>query len=217
MIGVCRNFIFFKMKSVDVKWRLFYNEKGVCSSKRGMGFKVINKATAFATKAHEGQLRKGTKRPFIMHPLEVGRIVSTMTEDEEVVCAAILHDTIEDCEQVDEAIICREFGTRVAGLVTQESEDKSKTWMERKSHTIEHLKEAPIEVQMIALADKLSNMRDIDRDYPECGEELWNRFRMKDKNIIGWYYKSIRDVLANSLATQKAYQEYCDLVEKNFQ
>ena len=53
--------------------------------------------------------------------------------------------------------------------------------------------------------------------YPECGEELWNRFRMKDKNIIGWYYKSIRDVLANSLATQKAYQEYCDLVEKNFQ
>ena len=70
---------------------------------------------------------------------------------------------------------------------------------------------------MIALADKLSNMRDIDRDYPECGEELWNRFRMKDKAIIGWYYKSIRDVLADSMKDQKAYQEYCDLVEKNFQ
>ena len=202
---------------VDDKYRLFYNKKGVCNSKRGMGFKVINKATVFATWAHEGQLRKGTKRPFIMHPLEVGRIVSTMTEDEEVVCAAILHDTIEDCKQVDEELIRHEFGTRIASLVAQESEDKSKTWMERKSHTIEHLKAAPIEVQMIALADKLSNMRDIDRDYPECGEELWNRFRMKDKNVIGWYYKSIRDVLADSLSTQKAYQEYCDLVEKNFQ
>ena len=205
------------MKKVDGKNRLFYNKKGVCSSKRGMGFKVINKATAFATKAHEGQLRKGTKRPFIMHPLEVGRIVSTMTEDEEVVCAAILHDTIEDCKQVDEVTIRVEFGARVANLVSQESEDKSKTWMERKSRTIEHLKEAPVEVKMIALADKLSNMRDIDRDYPECGEELWNRFRMKDKAIIGWYYKSIRDVLADSMKDQKAYQEYCDLVEKNFQ
>lgn len=204
-------------KKVDDKYRLFYNEERVCDSKRGMGFKVINKATVFATRAHEGQLRKGTKRPFIMHPLEVGRIVSTMTEDEEVVCAAILHDTIEDCEDVDEAMICHEFGSRVAKLVAQESEDKSKTWMERKSHTIERLKSAPIEIQLIALADKLSNMRDIDRDYPEYGEELWNRFRMKDKNVIGWYYKSIRDVLADSLKSQKAYQEYCDLVEKNFQ
>ena len=131
--------------------------------------------------------------------------------------AAILHDTIEDCKQVDEATICCEFGTRVASLVAQESEDKSKSWMERKSRTIEHLKKAPVEVKMIALADKLSNMRDIDRDYPECGEELWNRFRMKDKNVIGWYYKSIRDVLADSMKEQKAYQEYCDLVEKNFQ
>ena len=206
-----------EQKKVDGKYRLFYNGEGVCDSKRGMGFKVINKATVFATQAHEGQLRKGTKRPFIMHPLEVGRIVSTMTEDVEVVCAAILHDTIEDCKEVDEALICSEFGSRVAKLVAQESEDKSKTWMERKSHTIERLKIAPIEIQMIALADKLSNMRDIDRDYPECGEELWNRFRMKDKNVIGWYYKSIRDVLADSLHEEKAYQEYCDLVEKNFQ
>ncbi len=196
---------------------LDYNETGSLQFKRGMGFKVRDKAIAFATQAHEGQVRKGTTRPFIMHPLEVGRIVSTMTDDEEVVCAAILHDTIEDCAQVDEATIRREFGNRVADLVKQESEDKSKTWMERKSHTIEHLKHAPKEIQMIGLADKLSNMRDINRDYPECGEELWNRFRMKDKNIIGWYYKSIRDALADSMKDQKAYQEYCELIEKNFQ
>ena len=63
------------------------------------------------------------------------------------------------------------------------------TWMERKRATIEHLRTASREVQMIGLADKLSNMRDIDRDYPIVGEELWNRFRMKDKNTIGWYYK----------------------------
>ena len=95
-------------------------------------------------------------------------------------------------------------------------EDKSKTWMERKSATIERLKTAPIEVQMIGLADKLSNMRDIDRDYPVCGEELWNRFRMKDKATIGWYYKGVREALREAFAETEAFAEYCSLIDKNF-
>lgn len=177
---------------------------------------VIEKAIAFATRAHEGQFRKGTTRPYIVHPLEVGNIVATMTDDEEIICAAILHDTIEDCEGVNSGMICREFSERVAHLVVQESEDKSKTWMERKGATIEHLKSAPKEVQMIGLADKLSNMRDIDRDYPECGEALWNRFRMKDKKMIGWYYKGILASLEGSLSGVPAFGEYCRLVEKHF-
>ncbi len=177
---------------------------------------MIDRAIAFATRAHEGQVRKGTSRPFIQHPLEVGKIVATMTEDEEVISAAILHDTIEDCEDVTAEMLREEFTERVAGLVAQESEDKSKTWMERKSATIAHLKVAPREIQMIGLADKLSNMRDINRDYPECGEELWNRFRMKDKQVIGWYYKSIRESLEDAMADTEAYREYCELVFKNF-
>ena len=177
---------------------------------------MIDKAIAFATRAHEGQFRKGTTRPFILHPLEVGKIVATMTEDEEVICAAILHDTIEDCEGIDEETIEREFTPRVAHLVLQESEDKSKTWMERKSATIAHLRVAPWEIQTIGLADKLSNMRDIDRDYPECGEELWNRFRMKDKKLIGWYYKSIRKSLEKAMSHTEAYKEYSRLIDKNF-
>ena len=177
---------------------------------------MIDRAIAFATKAHEGQVRKGTTRPFILHPLEVGKIVATMTADEEVISAAILHDTIEDCEDVTEEMLREKFTERVASLVAQESEDKSKTWMERKSATIAHLKAAPREIQMIGLADKLSNMRDIDRDYPECGEELWNRFRMKDKKVIGWYYKSIQESLKESLGLTEPYREYCELVKKNF-
>lgn len=177
---------------------------------------MIAKAIAFATRAHEGQVRKGTTRPFITHPLEVGKIVSSMTDDEEVICAAILHDTIEDCEHITEETIRQEFSERIAELVAKESEDKSKTWMERKSHTIAHLKVAPVEIQMIGLADKLSNMRDIDRDYPECGENLWNRFRMKDKQVIGWYYKSVRDSLENRMHDTEAFREYCQLIDKNF-
>lgn len=177
---------------------------------------MIDRAIAFATKAHEGQVRKGTSKPFIQHPMEVGKIVASMTEDEEIISAAILHDTIEDCEGVTEEILRDNFNQRIAELVAQESEDKSKTWMERKSATIAHLKVAPREIQMIGLADKLSNMRDIDRDYPKCGEDLWNRFRMKDKNVIGWYYKSIRESLEESMRGTEAYREYCKLVAKNF-
>lgn len=177
---------------------------------------MIDKAVEFAKKAHAGQYRKGTARPYIVHPLEVGDIVAGMTADEEIISAAILHDTIEDCAGVTEEVLAREFSPRVAVMVAQESEDKSKTWMERKSATINHIKRSPVEVQMISLADKLSNMRDINRDYPIAGEELWNRFRMKDKRIIGWYYKGVRDALREAFEGKAAFAEYCSLIEKNF-
>ena len=177
---------------------------------------MVARAIAFATKAHEGQFRKGTKRPYIVHPLEVGEIVATLTFDEEIISAALLHDTIEDCQGITREVLAREFSERVAALVAQESEDKSKTWFERKSHTIEHLKYAPYEVRMIGLADKLSNIRDIDRDYPVMGEELWNRFRMKEKNMIGWYYKGLRESLREGFEQEEAFREYSYLVDKNF-
>ena len=127
---------------------------------------MIDDAMDFAAKAHAGQFRKGTRRPYIVHPIEVADIVSSMTKDEEVICAAVLHDTVEDCKGITFDILKLRFGARVADMVAQESEDKSLSWEERKGATITRLKNAPVEVQMIGLADKLSNMRDIDRDYP---------------------------------------------------
>ena len=180
------------------------------------GKSMIDRAVEFAFKAHEGQFRKGTGRPYIVHPVEVKDIVSTMTGDVEVISAAVLHDTIEDCEGVTQRILAQEFSERVARIVAQESEDKSRSWIDRKKSTIEHLRNAPREVQIVGLADKLSNIRDIDRDYPVVGEELWNRFRMKDKRIIGWYYKGVRDVLREGFGGLDAYEEYCRLIEKNF-
>lgn len=177
---------------------------------------MIDEAIEFATKAHEGQFRKGTKRPYIVHPVEVADIVATMTQDEDVICAAVLHDTIEDCKDVTEEVLRAEFGERVASMVQQESEDKTRTWEERKGATIQHLKTAPMEVKMIGLADKLSNMRDIDRDYPVLGDDLWKRFRMNSKAAMGWYYKGIIEALKDDFFGVPAFDEYCVLVEKNF-
>lgn len=177
---------------------------------------MINEAIEFATKAHEGQFRKGTKRPYIVHPIEVADIVTSMTQDEDVICAAVLHDTIEDCAGVTLDVLRERFGDRVAELVWCESEDKSKSWEERKSATIQRVRNVSREVRMIALADKLSNMRDIDRDYPKFGEALWLRFRMQSKAAMGWYYKSIRDVLREDFKDERAFREYCALVGKHF-
>ena len=177
---------------------------------------MINKAIQFAVTAHAGQFRKGTTTPFILHPMEVGVIVSTMTADEEIIAAAILHDTVEDCPQVSVEDICREFGERIGEMVDCESEDKSKTWMERKAHTIEHLKnEASMEVRYIAMGDKLANIRSLVRDYEKVGEELWNRFNMKDPKMQGWYYRSIIDSLS-CLKGCPAYEEYVVLVNRLF-
>lgn len=104
---------------------------------------MIDEAREFATKAHEGQVRKGTHRPYIVHPIEVAEIVSGISKDKEVISAAFLHDTIEDCKGVTKELLANRFSKRVADLVGQESEDKTKTWHERKAATIEHLKTAP--------------------------------------------------------------------------
>lgn len=177
---------------------------------------MFDEAVQFATEAHKGQVRKGTKKPYIVHPVEVAKIVATMTSDEEILSAAVLHDTIEDCAGVTKEILCERFGERVAELVAGESEDKSRSWEERKGTTIQRLKTETRELQMIALADKLSNMRDIDRDYPVMGESLWMQFRMHSKHAIGWYYKGVMESLQEKFQGVPAFEEYCRLVRKHF-
>ena len=176
---------------------------------------MINKAIIFATKAHEGQMRKATNIPYILHPLECAVIVSAMTEDKEMVVAALLHDTVEDCEGVTIDTIREEFGERVACFVKGETEDKSKSWRERKQATINHIKTASVEECILLLADKLSNLRSIARDYEVLGDDLWNRFNEKRKECIAWYYRSIGEAMA-CLNEYPQYGEYQMLVKQVF-
>ena len=116
---------------------------------------MIRKAAEFAAKAHEGAVRKGSRIPYIYHPMEAAVIVAQMTEDEEVIAAAYLHDVLEDtavtAEQLEE-----EFGGRVLALVSAETEDKSLSWRERKQAAIEHLKTASREEKILVLGDSLA-------------------------------------------------------------
>ena len=164
----------------------------------------IHNAIIYAAKKHEGQVRKGTDIPYIVHPMEVMQILTAAGCEEDVVVAGILHDTVEDTEATIEEISAL-FGERIAHLVAHESEDKSKTWRERKSATIEHLKNCSDEEALCALADKLSNVRSILADYVLVGEKLWERFNAP-KEKIAWYYNGIVDALS-VLEDYDMYQE----------
>ena len=156
----------------------------------------IQKAIVFATQKHEGQKRKGTDIPYIVHPMEVMQILTDMHCEEAVIIAGILHDTLEDTDTTPEEI--REaFGENVLAIVQTESEDKSKTWKERKQRTVAELKEASTESKQVCFADKLSNIRSVYRDKLNVGEKIWERFNA-DKNNTAWYYRSIANALKNN-------------------
>lgn len=172
---------------------------------------MIRKAAEFAAKAHEGTFRKGTKIPYIVHPMEVAQIVAMMTEKPELIAAAYLHDVLEDTS-VTAGEIEREFGRQVLFFVQQETEDKSLSWKERKAATIHHLAHASREVKLLTLADKLSNMRASARDYMVFEESFWQRFNEKKKESHQWYAKGILDSL-QELSDLPEYQEFCRLYE----
>lgn len=178
------------------------------------GLIMIQKAAEFATKAHEGALRKGGKLPYIYHPMEVALLVSLMTEDEEVIAAAYLHDVLEDT-QVTAQELGQAFGERVLALVQAETEDKSLTWRERKGNTIYHLKHASREVKILTLADKLSNLRATARDYLYMGDRVWDRFNEKRKACHQWYAKGIMEGLRD-MEEYPEYREYRELYKYVF-
>ena len=175
---------------------------------------MIKEAVKFAEKAHHGAFRKGTNVPYITHPLETAVIVSMMTDDDELIAAALLHDTIEDAGVSYCQLEC-EFGKRVADLAAEESEDKTRTWEERKSSTLRRLKTADRDVKILTLADKLSNIRSIARDYLLVGEELWKRFNVTEKAKHGWYYGSMIWLLEEFSGTPE-YREYETLCRQVF-
>lgn len=182
---------------------------------------LLDHAIIFATKAHSGMTRKGTNVPYIVHPIEAAAIVSAMTDDEEIMAAAVLHDVLEDTEVTREDLLAR-FGRRIADLVADESEDKRRglppelTWKTRKQETITFLKtKADRDAKMLALADKLSNLRAIYRDQCIIGDKVWERFNEKDKNMHAWMYRSIDEALSG-LQDHPTWQEYHRLVREVF-
>lgn len=153
----------------------------------------LEMAVRYAAECHKGQTRKGSNIPFIMHPLEVKEILSEMGADTNLMIAGLLHDVVEDTNTTIEEI-CAIFGDDVAELVGGHTEDKTKSWEERKLTEMKETLLAPLRLKMLVLADKLANMRSIRNDYMELGNALWERFNAGLRQQA-WYYGEMTEVL----------------------
>ena len=154
----------------------------------------FERALAFATTMHNGQVRKETQIPYVSHLLGASSLVLENGGDETEAIAALLHDVIEDCgglgaeEQIVEA-----FGQSVARIVRACSDTDvlpKPPWRERKEHHLATLRHAPKSVLLVTAGDKLHNLRSILADARLIGPSVFERFNAGRDGTL-WYYGEI--------------------------
>lgn len=182
---------------------------------------LVDKAIKFAVDAHANTERRGKGFPYVIHVLEAMEIVATITNDPELLAAAALHDTVEDTD-VTVDVIRREFGDRIASLVQAESDEmvagvsEEDSWRGRKQAAINRLASASHDAKIVAMGDKLSNMRAIARDYHHDGDKLWSLFHAPGgKADHAWHYHGLAESLSELDGTE-AYREFKEAIEDVF-
>ena len=182
---------------------------------------LVEKALTKAIELHKGQVRKGDgKIPYVVHPLEVGIIVARYTTSPELVAAAILHDTLEDCEYTADQLE-QDFNTEIKELVSILTEDKGQeTWADRKAENIVRLRTNQ-NAYFIKAADALANMRSLISALKEDGAKVWDRFNAPKSRKMEYLKTILEDTeemlpkkfLEEYVAALKDL-EYSELIEK---
>ena len=182
---------------------------------------VLEKAAAFAAKYHAGQTRKLGGEPRLIHLYETVANAALATEDEDVLAAAMLHDTLEETSATEE-MLRAEFGDNITNIVLWCSEDKmrerpaNETWQERKVAFNERTKIAPREAQIVLLSAKLSNMRSVAAHFHKYGDSIWESFNNLDKYAHDWYHRSALEEALVDLEDEFIYKEYRRMIEDVF-
>jgi len=181
------------------------------------------KALQFAADVHEGQVKKGTEIAYLSHLLSVSALVLENDGDEDEAIAGLLHDSVEDRGDTYESRhgavpstgrgalkhdIEKLFGARVRDLVMHCTDDEylpegkpsqkgtPEEWKARKKAYLDKLaRQADTGALRVSCADKLHNARAIMVDYETLGDEVWQRFRAKNKADQLWYYRGLAAAL----------------------
>lgn len=139
----------------------------------------LERALSASLKAHAGQTRKGSDVPYAVHPAHIALILTRWGADEATVAAGLLHDVVEDCEDWDRARMEREFGPRVAAIVAELTEDKTRPWAERKANGVEGVPQLSNEAVQVKAADALHNLSTL-RDALQAAVDpapIWREFK----------------------------------------
>jgi (p)ppGpp synthase/HD superfamily hydrolase len=160
----------------------------------------LERAAERADYAHAEQIRKGNGTPYITHPFAVMCLLAEHTRrtgkaKEDLLIAALLHDTVEDVpERYSADDIEQDFGHDVLTIVLGVTKDSEiPDWFERNTAYLEQLWTGSEESVELSLADKVHNLMTILRDYEEKGEAVWNIFKT-GKEAQLWWYRSVLEV-----------------------
>lgn len=153
----------------------------------------LTSAISFATEVHRAVTRKGKDTPYITHPLAVALILARVTDNPDIITAAILHDTIEDCKpygSVTRQLLSARFGKRVAELVDSVTEqDKSLPSEVRKAQALAHMDEMDHDMLLLKSADILHNLLELLEDIEADGEKVFLKFNVSKEVKI----KTLKD------------------------
>ena len=141
---------------------------------------AVERALRTALAAHAGQARKSeTEVPYIAHPVHVALMLARLGMDDDAIQAGLLHDVVEDCPPWTLAGLEEQFGERVARIVGELTEDKSKGWDERKQTAIDHAPRMSPEAAAIKACDKLHNLQCLLADLRAAEDPgaVWGKFR----------------------------------------
>ena len=186
---------------------------------------LINKALEIAFECHKNQKRKANNAPYIVHILDVARLLmSEPSASENVIAAGILHDTLEDTSY-NAGQLQKDFGSDILELVlfvtepekdnSTSKEQKRQNWKERKQHTIDICQAATKDQFLIVLADKLSNMNSIKDDMVIMGNKIWSYFNAP-KDDIYWYYHELETIFNQKISDSRLVMLYNQVLKEVF-
>lgn len=131
---------------------------------------------------------------------------------EEAVAAGYLHDAVEDTAATIEDIAL-EFGPKVASLVQGNTENKGDSWEERKKHTIDLVKSAPLALKALVAADKLDNLHSLIAGYQLQGDDIWSAFK-RGREKQQWYYEAIAEAVLENVPDSQIPLMFVELRER---
>lgn len=181
---------------------------------------LVEQAVEKAATLHHGQFRKlRGEPPYITHLIIVAMLVADHTDDEEVIAAALLHDSIEDTPYtLDE--MATEFGPRVrdivAGVSEHNVEDDGETkrpWQDRKDDYLAKIAAASDASLMISLADKIHNMRSVIDAYTQDGISVWEAYSAGNAKQL-WFHGEVLQIGRERLGDHPLIAEYERIYEQ---
>lgn len=170
----------------------------------------IERAIVRAAELHQEQRRRVSRAPFVVHPFAVTFLLAHYVDDEDVIIAGLLHDTLEDVPGYTKDMLREEFGKRVCTIVQEVSEDfteaekenqnlRNENWRARKEGYLKGLTTCSTEALLVATADKIHNIRGIIDEYHIHGTAFWKKFGRSSVDIF-WFYTKTADTIMDRLS-----------------